>query len=106
MKKAQTQKNTLLQAASSQHTNQSLQESIFFSSPRRIFHFFSPTLRCINFFAIAQPTTNKHSDNLLQTLTGQRNMTQMTEARTANSGGRSSFGGQVHNLPSETDFWL
>jgi hypothetical protein len=90
----------------SQRTDQSLQKSVLFAAPRRNSIIFSPTLRCINFFAIAQPTTIKHLDNLLQTLTGQRNMTQMTEARTANSRGRSSFGGQVHNHPSETDFWL
>jgi len=41
------QKNTLLLAATSPPTNQSLQESIFFSNPRRIFS--SPI--CFNFFS-------------------------------------------------------
>ena len=86
MKKALTQKNTLLQAATSQPTNQSLQESIFFSTPRRIFNFFSPTLRCFNFFATAQANIDKQLESLLQTLTGQCNLTRTTEARTANMG--------------------
>ena len=64
--------------------NQSLQESIFFSNPRRNSNYFSPTLRCFNFFATAQPTTDNHSDSLLQTLTGHCKLTRTTEARTAN----------------------
>ena len=33
-----------------QRLNQNLQESIFFSSPKRNLKIFSPTLRCFNFF--------------------------------------------------------
>lgn len=80
-----TQKHTLLQAATSQPTKQSLQESMFFSTQERNSIFF-PTLRCFNFFATAQPKTDKHSDSLLQTLIGQCILTRRTEARTANSG--------------------
>jgi hypothetical protein len=68
----------------SQPTDQSLQKSVLFTYPRRNSIFFSPTLRCFYFFATAQPTTDKHSDSLLQTLTGQCNLTRTTEARTAN----------------------
>ena len=67
-----------------QRTDQSLQKSVLFSDPRRNSNFFSPTLRCFNFFATAQPMTDKQSDSLLQTLTGQCILTQTTEARTAN----------------------
>ena len=67
-----------------QRTDQSLQKSVLFSDPRRNSNFFSPTLRCFNFFATAQPTTDKQSESLLQTLTGQCNLTRTTEARTAN----------------------
>src|SRR3990172_1381580 len=70
----------------SQRTDQSLQKSVLFSRPRRNSNFFSPTLRCFNFFATAQSTTDKHSDSLLQTISGQNNLTWTTEARTANSG--------------------
>ena len=68
----------------SQVTDQSLQKSVLFSYPRRNSNFFSPTLRCFYFFAAAQPKTDKQSNSLLQTLTGQRNLTWTTEARTAN----------------------
>lgn len=68
----------------SQRTDQSLQKRVLFSDPRRNSNFFSPTLRCFNFFATAQPKTDNHSDSFLQTLTGQCNLTRTTEARTAN----------------------
>jgi hypothetical protein len=67
-----------------QRLNQSLQESIYFSTPKRNSIIFYPTLRCFNFFPTAQATTDKQSDCLLQTLTGQRNLTRTKEARTAN----------------------
>lgn len=70
----------------SQRTDQSLQKSVLFADPRRSSNFFSPTLRCFNFSATAQPKTDIQSDSLLQTLTGQCNLTQTTEARTANIG--------------------
>jgi hypothetical protein len=69
----------------SQRLNQSLQESIFFSSPRINSIFFSTALRCFNFFATAQPTSDQQSKSLLPTLTGQWNLTQTTKARTANT---------------------
>jgi len=67
-----------------QRLNQSLQESICFSRPRINSIFFSPALRYFNFFSIAHPSSDKQSENLLQTLTGQWNLIQTTEARTAN----------------------
>jgi hypothetical protein len=70
----------------SQHADQSLQKSVLFTDPRRNSNYFSPTLRCFNFFPTAQSNTDKQSDNLLQTLTGQCNLTRTTEARTANKG--------------------
>jgi hypothetical protein len=85
-----------LQAASIQPTNQSLQESIFFSSPKRNSKIFFPSLWCFNFFATAQSTTDKHSVSLLQALTGQCNLTQTTEARTANKG-LKEMAGEVVN---------
>jgi hypothetical protein len=85
MKSPLTKKYTLASRLS-QRLNQSLQESIFFSFPKRNSIFFSPTLRCFNFFAYAHPKTDEHSDSLLQTLTGQCNITRTKEARTANSG--------------------
>lgn len=47
----------------SQRLNQSLQESILFSTPKKQFKFFSATLRCFNFFATTQPTTDNHFDS-------------------------------------------
>jgi len=78
-----TKKYTLASRLS-QRLNQSLQESIFFFTPNSNSNFFSPTLRCFNFFATAQPTTDELLDSLLQTLTGQCNFIRMTEERTAN----------------------
>ncbi len=83
MEKAHTQKNTLLKTAASQRCKPKFLREYFFLQPREEFYFFSPTLRCFNFFANAQPTTDIQSDSLLQTLTGQCNLTQTTEARTA-----------------------
>lgn len=81
--KVDPQKHTHLQAAASQHTDQSLQKSVLFCHPERN-SIFSPTLRWFNFFSNAQPTTDKYLDSLLQTLTGLCSMTRMAEARTAN----------------------
>jgi hypothetical protein len=68
--KADTQKHTHLQAAASQRTAQSLQKSVLFCHPKRNSNFFSPSLRCFNFFATAQPDTTKtvklNIDNGLQ----------------------------------------
>jgi hypothetical protein len=69
----------------SHSTKQSLQKSMLLSNRRRNSIFFSPSLRCFNFFATAQTTTDRQSDNLLLPLTGQYNLTRTTEARTANS---------------------
>ena len=80
-------KNTLLKKRTSQHYKQFFLREYFFSHPRRNSIFFSPTLRCFNFFATAQqPTTDNLLDNLLQNLTGQHDLTMTTEARTGNSG--------------------
>lgn len=69
----------------SQHSDQSLQKSVLFTDPIRNSNFFSPTLRCFNYFANALPTTVKHSDSVFQTITRQCNLKRTTEARTANS---------------------
>lgn len=71
-------------SCTSQRTDHSLQKSVLFADPRRNSNFFSPTLLCFIFFATAQPKPDNHSDSLLQTLTGQCNLTRTTEARTAN----------------------
>ena len=81
--KALTQKNTLLKNAQANAASNFFKR-VFFSPSQEEFYFFSPTLRCFNFFATTQPTTYKHSDSLLQTLTGHSNLTRTTEARTAN----------------------
>lgn len=83
-RKANPQKNTLLKTAASQPCKPKFLREYFFLQPREEFYFFSPTLRCFNFFATAQSTTDKQLDSLLQTLAGQRNLTRTTEARTAN----------------------
>lgn len=83
--KSQHTKAHAFASRTSQRTDQSLQKSVLFADPRRNSNFFSPTLRCFNFLATAQPTTDKQSESLLQTLTGQRNLTRTTEARTGNS---------------------
>jgi hypothetical protein len=57
-----TQKHTHLQTATSQPTDQSLQKSVFFSTQEE-FYFFSPTLRCFNFF----PTHGRHKLNSTMT---------------------------------------
>ena len=67
-------------------TDQSLQKSVLFTVPRRNSIFFSPTLRCFNFFATArQPTTDEYSDRTMH----DSNLLQLDaneEARTGNSG--------------------
>ena len=66
-------------------TNQSLQESIYFSTPRRIL-FFSPSLRCFNFFATAQqPMTDEYLNRTMQG-TNRQELDIDEEARTGNSG--------------------
>lgn len=61
-----------------------LAREYFFLHPEKEFNYFSPILRCFNFFATTQPTTDELLDSLLQTLTGQCNFIRMTEERTAN----------------------
>jgi len=53
-----TQKHTHLQTATSHPADQSLQKSVFFSTQEE-FYFFSPSLRCFNFF----PTHGRHNSN-------------------------------------------
>ena len=79
--------HTHLQTATCQRPDQSLQKSVP-ARPKKKFIFFLPTLRCFNFFAITQPATDKQSDSLFQTLTGQFKLTRTEEARTANMGNR------------------
>lgn len=50
MRKALTQKNTLLKTAASQRCEPKLLREYFFLQPKKKFNFFSPTLRCFNFF--------------------------------------------------------
>lgn len=76
------QKNTLLQFAQA-NAETKYCKRVFFPTQEE-FYFFSPTLRCFNFFANAQPTTDKQLESILQTSTGQSNLTWTTEARTGN----------------------
>lgn len=55
------QKHTQLQAAPTPPADQSLQKSVFLPTQKRIL-FFSPSLRCFNFFA----THNRHISKLTQ----------------------------------------
>jgi hypothetical protein len=80
------QKNTLLKTAARQRYKPKFLREYFFLQPRKEIYFFSPILRCFNFFATTQSTTNNLSNSLSQSLTGQRNLTRTTEARTANIG--------------------
>ena len=61
--KSQRTKKYTLASRLSQRLNQSLQESIFFSTQKSNSIFFLPSLRCFNFFANAQPMTDKHFDS-------------------------------------------
>jgi len=63
LRKSITQKNTLLKNAQANAASNFFKR-VFFSPPREEFYFFSPTLRCFNFFATAQSKTDKHSDSL------------------------------------------
>ncbi len=53
--------HTHLQTATSQRPVQSVQKSVHARSKKKFI--FSPTLRCFNFFANAQPKTDKHFDS-------------------------------------------
>ena len=88
-----TLKSYTFASHTSQRKDQSLQKSVLFADPRRNSIYFSPTLRCFYFFATAQPTTYNQSESLLQTLTGQCNLTRTTEARTANKVSKSGGDG-------------
>ena len=96
MRKALTQKNTLLKTAASQRCESKFLREYFFLQPKKKFNFFSPALRCFNFFTTAQPTTDKHLDSLLHALTGQSNLTRTTEARTGNMGFAEMAGAVVY----------
>ncbi|HPW98279.1 MAG TPA: hypothetical protein PK218_06955 [Flavobacterium sp.] len=85
MKKSHPQKKYTLAGRFKPTHEPKLAREYFFLLPKKNFSFFSPTLRCFNFFETAQPTTDKHSDGLMQTLTRDCNLTRTTEARTANS---------------------
>lgn len=72
------------QSRTSQLADQSLQKSVLFPNQRRNSIFFLPNLLCFNFFATAQPKTDKQSNSLLQPLDRQSILTRTKEARTGN----------------------
>jgi hypothetical protein len=79
-------KNTLLKKRTSQRYKQFFLREYFFSHPRRNSIFFSPTLRCFNFFTTAQqPTTDEYLDRTKQD-TNRLQLDKDGEARTGNSG--------------------
>jgi|APTNR8051073442_1049403.scaffolds.fasta_scaffold04057_4 hypothetical protein len=83
--KCQHTKAHTFASRTSQHTDQSLQKSVLFSNPRRNSFFFFPPFGVLIFFHPHKPRqTSNQSISLLQTLTGQRNLTRTTEARTGN----------------------
>jgi hypothetical protein len=85
MKSQHTKAHTFA-SRTSPNRNQSLQKSVLFSRPRRNSIFFSPTLRCFNFFATAQqPMTDKYLDRTMQD-TNRQELDMDEEARTGNSG--------------------
>ena len=83
--KALTQKNTLLKNAQA-NTASIFFKRVFISPNREEFYFFSPSLRCFNFFATAQ---QPRKDNHLNRTTQETNRLQLDadeEARTGNTG--------------------
>lgn len=63
MTKANSQKKILSSKLLEPTHEPKLAREYFFLHPKKQFNFFSPTLRCFIFFAIAQPKTDKHFDN-------------------------------------------
>ena len=59
--KALTQKNTLFKTTKANARSKFLRE-YFFIHPKKKFNFFSPTLRCFNFFTNAHSLTAKQLD--------------------------------------------
>lgn len=57
----------------SQCKDQSLQIIVLFADPSRNSICFSTTLRCVYFFATAQPTTERHLDSSLTKFTSSLN---------------------------------
>lgn len=57
-----TQKHTHCQVAQTDNETKTWQRVCFYQSKKK-FIFFLPTLRCCNFFANAQPKTDKHIDS-------------------------------------------
>lgn len=85
MKNQHTKAHTFA-SRTSPNTDQSLQKSVLFSHPRRNSIYFSPALRCFNFFATAQqPTTDVYSDRTKQD-TNRLQYVADKEARTGNTG--------------------
>jgi hypothetical protein len=85
MKSQHTKAHTFA-SRTSPNTDQSLQKSVLFSRPRRNSIFFSPSLRCFNFFATAQqPTTDEYLDRAKQD-TNRQELDMDEEARTGNTG--------------------
>jgi hypothetical protein len=84
MKSQHTKAHTFA-SCTSPNADQSLQKSVLFSHPRRNSIYFSPTLRCFNFFATAQqPTTDEYLDRTIQE-TNRLQHDIDEEARTGNS---------------------
>jgi hypothetical protein len=85
MKSQHTKAHTFA-SRTSPNTDQSLQKSVLFSHPRRNSIYFSPALRCFNFFATAQqPTTTEYLDRTKQD-PDRLQYDADKEARTGNSG--------------------
>jgi len=77
------QKNTLLKNAQA-NAESIFFKRVFFSPPREEFYFFSPALRCFNFFATAQqPMTDEYLDRTMQD-TNRQELDIDEEARTGN----------------------
>jgi len=72
-----------LQAATSQRTDQSLQKSVP-APPKKNFKIFFPALLKKIKTHDTQALTDKHSDNSVQTIYRQRNLTRTTEAHAHN----------------------
>ncbi len=77
------QKHTHLQTAPTPPADQSLQKSVFLPTQKRIL-FFSPSLRCFNFFATHDPKIN-NSTQTAKVFINKHFQTQWTRTPAANS---------------------
>lgn len=85
--KSQRSSRTHLQAATSPHANQSLQKSVP-AQPKKNFKIFFPALLKKIKTPGTQATPDNHSDNSVQSIYRQRNLTRRTEAHAHNKGNR------------------